>query len=191
MPLIISTAWNYREQLSLDPSSNHNVNFQNLPYAIWHSVPSTTNIRIPDTHERAYVIVTENKLDHWHKMFEGYLESPHQSLRNMSHWCNGKYRLGVMICVMVVNYCHITPDIVYGCISHRNVLSIGEHAHLETAFNECDMQEANKGSHSLDYNFGYLHPSYRHHFEERMSHAIKTSRSTLEKRVKSSYTQVK
>jgi hypothetical protein len=74
-----------------------------------------------------------------------------------------------MVCVMVVNYCHITPEIVYGCISHRNVLSIGEHAHLETAFGECDMQEANKGLHSLDYNFGYLHPSYQLHFEEWLS----------------------
>lgn len=124
-------------------------------------------------------------------MFEGCLESPHQSSRNMSEWCNSKYRLRVMVCVMVVNYRHITREIVYGCVSHRNVLSIGEHTHLETAFSECDMWEANKGLHSLGYNFGYLDPSHHLHFQERnqrMSRAMnKTSKQ--EKRVKSSYTQ--
>jgi hypothetical protein len=74
-----------------------------------------------------------------------------------------------MVRVMVVNYRHITPAIMYGCVSHRNVLRIGEHAHLETAFCERDMQEANKGLHSFDYNFGYLHPSPQLHFEEWLS----------------------
>jgi len=95
-----------------------------------------------------------------------------------------------MVCVMVVNYCHITPNIVYGCVSHRNVLSIGEHAYLETAFGECDVQEENKGVHSSDYNFGYLHPCYPLHFEKRVPHATKKRGSKLEKRVKDSCTQV-
>ena len=55
---------------------------------------------------------------------------------------------------MVMNYCHITPNIVYGCVSYHNVLSIGEHMHLVTTFVDYDMQEANKGLHYLD---GYPH----------------------------------
>jgi hypothetical protein len=94
-----------------------------------------------------------------------------------------------MVCVMVVNYRHITRDIVYGCVLHRNVLSIGEHAQLETAFGKCDMQEASKGLHSLDYNFGYVHLGHHLHFEERLSHATKKRMSKLEKRVKGRYTQ--
>jgi hypothetical protein len=79
-----------------------------------------------------------------------------------------------MVCVMVVNYRHITRDIVYGCVSHRNFLSIGEHAHqVETTFGERDMQEASKDLHSQDYNFGYVHLSHHLHFEERVSHATK------------------
>jgi len=74
---------------------------------------------------------------------------------------------------MVVNYRHITPDIVYDCASHRNVLSIGEHAYLETAFGEGDMQEENKGVHSSDYYFGYLHPCCHLHFEKRVPRATK------------------
>jgi len=122
-------------------------------------------------------------------MFEGSLESLHQSLRNMSHRCNRKYRLRIMVCVMVVNYCHITPEIVYGCVSHRNVLSIGKHPHLETAFRECDMQEATRGLHSLNYNIGSLHPGHQLHFEERLSHAINKRMLKLEKRIKSCSSQ--
>jgi hypothetical protein len=92
-----------------------------------------------------------------------------------------------MACVIVVNYYHIAPNILYGCVSHRKVLSIGEHAHLESSSGECDMQEAKKGLHSLDYHFGYLHPSHHFHFEGWLSYAIKQRRSNGEKRAKSSY----
>ena len=78
---------------------------------------------------------------------------------------------------MVVNY-HITPDIVYGCVLHRYLLSIGEHTHLDAAaFGEFDMQEANKGLHSVDYYFGYPYSTHRLQFEDRLSHAIKERRS--------------
>ena len=70
-----------------------------------------------------------------------------------------------MVCVMVVNYCHITANIVYGCVSYRNVLSIGEHVYLEIAFGVCDIQAAKKGLHFLEYHFGFLHPN--HHLPNR------------------------
>ena len=37
-----------------------------------------------------------------------------------------------MVCVINVVYYHISPNIVYGSVSHRNVSSVGEHAHLES-----------------------------------------------------------
>ena len=40
---------------------------------------------------------------------------------------------------MVVNYCHITPDIVYGCVLYRDIMSIGEYVRLDAAFGERDM----------------------------------------------------
>ena len=85
---------------------------------------------------------------------------------------------------MVVNYRHTTREIMYGCVSHRNILSIGEHTHLETAFSEGDMREANKGLHSLGYNFGYLDPSHHLHFQERMSRAMNKKMSKREKESK-------
>jgi len=54
---------------------------------------------------------------------------------------------------------------------------------LETAFGKCDMQEANKSLHSLNYIFGYLHPSHHLHFEERVYHTIKNRGSKREERV--------
>ena len=57
-------------------------------------------------------------------MFEGDLASQRQSLRDTSYRGNSKYLLRLMVCVMVVNDCHITPDIVYGRISYQNFLSI-------------------------------------------------------------------
>ena len=136
------------------------------------------------------MIVTGNKLDHLNKMFGGTLESPHQSLRDGLYRGNSKYRLRFMVCVMVVNYRHITPDIVYGCASYRNILSIGEHVHLDPAFGDCEMQEANKGLHSLDYNAGNLHPNHHLRLEDWLSYAINQRRSKGEKRVKIIYTRL-